>query len=107
MDDNILIQKQQKLQKILVDILGSNNVHYQPPESKRIDYPAIVYSRADIDNTHANNKVYKQGYLYEITFMGYDPDDDVIAKLSSLPNCRFNRHFSNDGLNHDVFIIHM
>lgn len=106
MENNILINKQQKLHTILLGILKTNNVYYQPPESKSINYPAIVYKRSDIDNTHANNEVYKQAHMYEITFMGYDPDDDVIEKLSLLPRCRFNRHFTNDGLNHDVFIIY-
>lgn len=106
-ESNILIEKQQKLHSTLLDILGSGNVYYQPPGSMKLKYPAIVYKRSDIDNTHADNNVYNQSHMYEITFIGYDPDDDVVEKLSLLPQCRFNRHFSNEGLNHDVFIINL
>ena len=34
--------KQEKLGKALIELLGSNNVYFQPPESIKIDYPCIV-----------------------------------------------------------------
>ena len=32
------------LQALLEDLLGSRNVYYQPPESVKMNYPAIVYA---------------------------------------------------------------
>ena len=104
---NTLIDKQQKLHSILLPINGNENVYYQPPGSLKIKYPAIVYKRADINNTFANNNVYKQDHMYEITVINKDPDSEVSEKISKLPKCRFNRHFVNDGLNHDVYIIYL
>ena len=95
-----------KLQTELEELLGTKNVYYSPPASLKMQYPAIVYSRSDIDNAHANNSVYKQEYAYEITVIDRNPDSEIVEKVSRLPRCRFNRHYPSDNLNHDVFTIY-
>lgn len=92
-----------ELHEILVDILGSRNVYFQPPASVRMQYPAIVYSRSDIENTFANNGVYSQALAYELTVIDEDPDSEIVMTVSKLPMCSFNRHYTADNLNHDVF----
>ena len=82
------------LQTLLEEVLGSRNVYYQPPESIKMQYPAIVYSRERIDNRHANNDIDK------------NPDSEIVEKVSRLPFCRFDRHYVADNLNHDVFTIY-
>ena len=94
------------LQNVLEKILGSRNVFYQPPESLKMNYPAIVYARKTIDNSYANNSVYKQNYAYEITVIDKNPDSEIVNKVSKLPTCRFDRHFKSDNLNHDVFTLY-
>lgn len=94
------------LQNVLEELLGSRNVYYQPPESLKMSYPAIVYSRKTIDNSYANNSVYKQNYAYEITVIDKNPDSEIVNKISKLPTCRFDRHFKSDNLNHDVFTLY-
>ena len=94
------------LQNVLEELLGSRNVYYQPPESLKMSYPAIVYSRKTIDNSYANNSVYKQNYAYEITVIDKNPDSEIVNKVSKLPTCRFDRHFKSDNLNHDVFTLY-
>ena len=94
------------LQNDLEELLGSRNVYYQPPESLKMSYPAIVYSRKTIDNSYANNSVYKQNYAYEITVIDKNPDSEIVNKVSKLPTCRFDRHFKSDNLNHDVFTLY-
>lgn len=94
------------LQAELEKILGTRNVYFQPPESLKMNYPAIVYNRSDIDNTFANNGVYKQSCFYELTVIDYDPDSEIVNKVSKLPGIRFNRHYASDNLNHDVFTIY-
>ena len=91
------------LQTLLEDILGSSNVYFQPPESTRMSYPAIVYSRSTIDNTFANDSVYKQNDAYEIVVIYDDPDSDIPHKVASLPLCRHSRHYVSDNLYHDAF----
>ena len=90
-----------ELQTLLENVLGSRNVYYQPPESVKMRYPAIVYSRSSIDNVHANDSVYKQNYAYEIVVIYDDPDSDLSVKMSKLPMCRFDRGYVSDNLYHD------
>ena len=94
------------LQNVLEELLGSRNVYYQTPESLKMNYPAIVYARKTIDNSYANNSVYKQNYAYEITVIDKNPDSEIVNKVSKLPTCRFDRHFKSDNLNHDVFTLY-
>ena len=98
-------QRRLELHELLAELLGSRNVYYQPPESVRMKYPAIKYSRDDIQNTFANNNVYMQQYAYEITVIDEDPDSEIVNKISKLPTARFERHFTSDDLNHDVYQI--
>lgn len=94
------------LHVLLCDCLGSRNVYFQPPESIKMQYPAIVYSRDDIENNHANNGVYMQSTAYNIIVIDPDPDSEVVQKVSKLPMCTFDRHYAADNLNHDSFTIY-
>ena len=94
------------LQAELEELLGSRNVYFQPPASVRINYPAIVYTRSDIDNTFADDSVYIQSHFYEVTVIDEDPDSKIVEAVSKLPTCRFSRHFTSENLNHDTFIIY-
>lgn len=94
-----------ELQQLLEDTLGSRNVYYQPPESIKLSYPAIVYSRNTIDNKFADDTVYLQNHDYQIIVIDFDPDSEIVDKVSKLPMCRFNRHYKSNNLNHDVFIM--
>lgn len=95
-----------ELHELLCETLGSRNVYYQPPATVRMKYPAIVYSRNDINNVFADDIVYRQSHYYMVTVIGYDPDSEIIDKVSKLRSCRYSRHYVADNLNHDVFIIY-
>lgn len=94
------------LQAKLEEVLGSENVYFQPPSSAKMKYDAIVYSRKNIENVFANNGVYNQHECYEVVVIYRDPDSDIPRKISKLPMCRFDRHYEIDNLNHDVFTIY-
>lgn len=95
-----------ELHEILCDCLGSRNVYFQPPESIKMQYPAIVYSREDIENESANNKPYIQSTAYTIIVIDADPDSEVVSEVSKLPQCTFDRHYAADNLNHDSFTLY-
>lgn len=95
-----------KLHELLCEALGSRQVYFQPPETVKMKYPAIVYSRNDISNRHANDDVYMQSPSYSITVIDKNPDSDIVDKVSLLPRCRFDRHYTSDNLNHDTFTIY-
>lgn len=93
------------LQDLLEFILGSRNVYYQPPESIKIKYPAIVYRRNDIYNNFADDIVYMQNHTYQIIVIDANPDSEIVDRVSKLPMCRYDRHYTSDNLNHDIFIL--
>ena len=95
-----------ELHQMLMEILGSNHVYFQPPSSIRMVYPAIVYSRSSIDNKHANDSIYIQRNSYQITVIDSDPDSEIVKRVSMISGIRFNNHFTSDNLNHDVFTLH-
>lgn len=95
-----------ELQTVLEELLGSRNVYYQPPASVLMKYPAIVYSRDDITNTFADNRVYMQVTAYMVTVIDKNPDSEIVTKVSQLPMCSFERHYVSDNLNHDVFTLY-
>lgn len=101
------MDKRIKLQYFLEELAGNRNVYFQPPESVKLRFPAIVYSRDGIENTHANNRVYGQSTMYQITVIDADPDSEIVKKLSMLPNCHYEAHFVVDNRNHDRFNLYI
>lgn len=94
------------LQELLETLLGSSNVYFQPPANVQMDYPCIVYKRDDIDVAFADNRPYQLTKRYLVTVIDPNPDNVTIDKVSVLPLCLFNRHFTAGNLNHDVFVLH-
>lgn len=94
-----------ELQILLKNLLGSDNVYFQPPPSIQMQYPCIIYNRDDIRTDFANNKPYKYKKRYQVIVINADPDNDIIDKLGALPLCSYERFYTADKLNHDVFNI--
>lgn len=94
-----------ELHEMLCNVLGSRNVYFQPPESVKMKYPAIVYSRSDMPSTFADDLAYLTSGEYLVTLIDKDPDSMILEKLLNLPQCRYDRHYAADNLNHDIFII--
>lgn len=94
------------LQTKLEEILGSRNVYYQPPASVKMKYPAIVYTRKNIETRFANNVVYMQSSSYEVVLIDKNPDSEFVDKILRIPYCSYDRHYTSDNLNHDVFTIY-
>lgn len=82
------------------------NVYFQPPSSKRMEYPCIRYVLYDIDNNYADNKVYKQDIGYQLTVIDRDPDSEIVKEVSKIPGIRYNRFYTADNLNHTVFVLY-
>ena len=91
------------LQTLLENLINCDHVYYQPPSNLQMKYPAIRFSRSDIENKFADNSVYAQQHAYEIIVIDKDPDSEIVEKVSKLPTARFERHYVADNLNHDVF----
>lgn len=92
-----------ELHGILVNLLGSNNVYFQPPESLKLSYPCIIYSKSSINSFNADNKNYILNTSYQITYIYRDPDDTFSKELLNyFSKISFERHFCLNNLNHDI-----
>lgn len=95
-----------ELQSKLEELLGSRNVYYQPPENLKMEYPAIRYSKNNIDSRYADDIKYSNFTRYELIVIDRRPDNDVIQKILELPLSSFERHYVSNNLNHDVLILY-
>lgn len=91
-----------ELHQLLISI-GGPNVYYQMPSNLTMKYPAIKYSINKIDNSHADNSVYRQETSYSITIMSRTADSDIVDKISKLPMCSFDRQYVVDNIYHSIF----
>jgi hypothetical protein len=82
------------------------NVYFQPPESTKMKFPAIRYKRTAFDTTYADNSPYLIEKAYEVTVIDKNPDSEIVDAISKLKYARHIRFFTNDNLNHDVFLIY-
>ena len=108
MSENAFLDRRLELDAVLRELLGENSTHcyFQPPESVKLKYPCIVYNRNSSNTIYADNNPYRFIPSYSLTVISKDPDVELVAKVAKLPKCRFDRHFTNDNLNHDVFTIY-
>lgn len=95
-----------QLQSLLEEILGSDNVYFQPPSTVQMTYPAIVYNRDQAVTNFADDKPYTNTKRYMVTIIDRNPDSVIPDKIAMLPLSTFNRHFTADMLNHDVYNIY-
>lgn len=100
-------ERRHKLSRMLHEVLGTDNVYYDPPESVEMDYPAIVYVRAKIDTREADNLHYLTHDRYTITYIRKSADDDMVDRILELPYCYHDRPLVVDNLHQDVFTIYV
>lgn len=91
------------LQAILVDILGSNHVYFQPPPSVQMKYPCIVYKRDGQQTEYADDYPYSRIRRYLITVIDQNPDSTIHEGVGALPLSAYDRFYTADNLNHDVY----
>ena len=82
------------------------HIYFQPPESVKMVYPAIRYKRSSAFAIHADNLPYLHAMAYELTVIDRNPDSEATKRLLNYPQCRLNRSYVADNLNHDVFILY-
>src|SRR5687768_14858821 len=92
-----------ELQAVLEGILESSNVYFQPPPNIQMAYPCIVYKRSLISIQHGDNRPYKHKTRYQVTVIDRDPDSTIHEKVGELPTSSYDRSYTVDNLNHDVY----
>ena len=82
------------------------NVYFQPPTNVRLIYPCIIYKRDFAATKFADDKPYNNTLRYMVTVIDRDPDSEIPAQLAALPLSLFNRFYTADDLNHDVYSVY-
>lgn len=96
-----------ELQAALEEFLGSENVYFRPPESKKLSYPCIVYDYRGGSHEYANNMTYRFNQSYDVQIIHKTADTDLIERFAyAFPKCRFDRSFQYNNLNHENFVIY-
>lgn len=95
--------QRQALQTLLQGILETKNVYFQPPPTVEMKYPCIVYRRDKANTIFADDKPYQNAKRYQVIVVDRDPDSVIPAKVAALPMCIFDRFYTADNLNHDVY----
>lgn len=85
---------------------GDSHVYFQPPESRKMKYPAIRYSLTGYRKVYANNGTYRLIPSYEVILIDHDPDSMYAEKILQLSNSTFDRTYVANNLNHFVFTLH-
>lgn len=85
---------------------GIENLYFEPPSTVKMKYPCIVYFMSHIEQTYADNSVYRVEKRYELKLITPDPDNEYVDKLAVLPMCHFSRTYTADNLHHYAFEIY-
>lgn len=102
-----MASRRTELHEKLCEILGTSNVYYQPPESLKLNYPAIIYSLSDTYTRYANNVHYiNLPMQYSLILVDKNPESEFFDLLNELPMCKFDRFYTSDNLNHFSFTIY-
>ena len=101
------MEKRLQLQQELEEILGTDNVYFQPPENVKLKYPCIVYKKAAPRTQHADDHVYTYTQRYDVTVIYDDPDMDISKRLVlHFPMCSLDRSYDADNLYHDAITLY-
>ena len=93
------------LHQALIDVLGSRNVYYNPPETLKMEFPAIVYKLDFIEPIHADNKNYLDWTTYKIFVVSSKPDHPAIRKILNMEMTRYSTSYTREGFYHTVIIL--
>lgn len=98
------MNKRLQLHNELIELVGNENVYFQPPASVELSYPCVIYSVGTGYVTRADDMAYNYTNSYEVMFIFKQPNLDIIERvLMTLPMCNVSRVYVADNLNHYVF----
>jgi hypothetical protein len=84
----------------------TEHVYFQPPVNVQLEYPCIIYKRDYTITLFADDHPYKFVKRYMVTIIDRDPDSEIPDKVAEMPMSLFNRFYTADDLNHDVYNVY-
>lgn len=96
-----------ELHERLKQLVGTDNVYFQPPASVKLSYPCVIYSIGNGEAKRADNIIYNYVNSYDLIFIYKKPNIEIIEQvLNALPMCRMTRAYIADNLNHYAFSVY-
>lgn len=96
-----------QLSALLRLIAHPAEVYFQPPKSKKMSYPCILYKLDGETVKYADNARYLDKERYTLTVIDKDPDSELFQKVKkNLRYALFDRSYISDNLNHYVFTLY-
>ena len=99
-------ERRYELNSLLKEILGSDNVYYQPPENLKLNFPCIIYELNGKEVRFADNDKYTSMRRYSVTIVDKNPDSEIPERLEQLPLTRFNRRYVADNIYHCTYSLY-
>jgi hypothetical protein len=98
----------QKISQKLHELLGTDEVHFQPAENVKLKYPCIIYEFDGFYTLPADNSKYMVRPRYTVTHIYLNPDRHLRGEmLSSFLFVQHDRTYKADNLYHDVYAVYI
>lgn len=95
----------------LKTVPGIKEVYFQPPSTKKLEYPCIIYQFEGYEDRYGNNSEYLSWPKYSVIVIDYDVESMIPRYMKAIRGnyiVSLNRFFVSDNLNHWVFsLVHM
>lgn len=96
-----------KLHEEFYEKLGIKNRYFQPPETIKMTYPAVVYDLYRLNQRFANDKSYRKLPCYSVQIISRSSNIDYISlMLDSFQYCSLERVYVADNLQHYSFVLY-
>lgn len=83
------------------------HVYYEPPESIKLEYPCIIYSKGRGETVFGNDMPYVFTNAYDVLYVTTDPDDPLPDQIAlSFQMITHKRHYVYENLHHDSYTIY-
>lgn len=83
------------------------NAYFQPPSSKSIEHPCVVYHKSGKSRKYGNNGLYLSVQQYKLTVMDKNPDSDIADRIEKhFQLCHISGYYTVDNLNHTSLTLH-
>ena len=99
------MSKRLKVSEMLHEIC--DNVYFQPPPSKSLSFPCIIYKGPKLNKIHADDDTYHLNEQYTITVIDSDPDSTLPEQVAMLKMCSMTQSFTSENLYHTVFTLNI
>lgn len=97
----------EELREIQTEVNGYEHTYFEPPESVRLKYDAVVYKKTDMNVRRADNKSYAVREGYSVMVISRDAESQLPAAIQwHFARCVPGKFFVRDNLYHYPFTIY-